>query len=78
MSPTMGDTPSRVVGRRACELTHAPADPRALHRASEAAICNELFPVSAFVILVGAAASELLNAGMCIALSAAALFTEIT
>ena len=42
--PMMGDTPSGVVARRTCpssvghlsgELTHAPADPRALYRASD-------------------------------------------
>ena len=41
-SPMMGDTPSGVVARRTCpsgvasfgRVTHAPADPRALHRAT--------------------------------------------
>ena len=45
---------------------------------SAAALFCKVSIVGAFVFLVGAAASELLNAGMCTVLSAAALFTEMT
>ena len=56
----------RILGAAASELLEV----MLLAGLSAAAICNELFPVGAFVILVVAAASELLNSVLLAALSA--------